>query len=194
MSTILFNLYILVMSLLPLGIPGSLGPSVRMKTHFPTLPMDVWYLVGTVLTKEIDPWKKIPLCARRPPAARKNAFSHYISHLPMPIGSRATRGFLRYVEYEFFRTQDRQNHNIDAVFCRITSGWRAKRASREYYLNSKSYLRKINMFTTLHTYCIFFFSFDPSKTFLSKCEYSWGIRLAASGYCLIKGNFVRKFL
>ena len=123
------------------------------KSHFPTLPMDVWYLVGTVLTKEIDPWKKIPLCARRPPAARKNAFSHYISHLPMPIGSRATRGFLRYVKYEFFRAQDRQNYNIDAVFCHITSGWRAKRASREWCL--KTNISNIFHFEQFHFSALF---------------------------------------
>ena len=37
-----------------------LSACLRNKTHFPTLPMDVWYLVGTVLTKEINSWKKIP--------------------------------------------------------------------------------------------------------------------------------------
>ena len=68
--------------------------------------------------------------ARRVPAVRKNLFSLHTG----AEGSRAMRGFLRYVEYEFFRGQDRQNYNIDAVFCRITSGWRAKRASRELYV------------------------------------------------------------
>ena len=144
--------------------------------------MDVWYLVGTVLTKEIDPWKKIPLCARRPPAARKNAFSHYISHLPMPIGSRATRGFLRYVEYEFFRAQDRQNYNIDAVFCRITSGWRAKRASRELRLKTTSH----------NDYSILSFIFKQYRT--NKCNWIQTIFLPRKKQLLLKflynkGNF-----
>ena len=51
-------------------LPACLGS----KTHFPTLPMDVWYLIVTVLTKEIDPWKKIPLRMPCAPAARENAF------------------------------------------------------------------------------------------------------------------------
>ena len=55
-----------------------LAENLGSKTHFPILPMDIWYLVGTTSTKK-SIHKKIPLRAHRPPAARKNAFSHYIS-------------------------------------------------------------------------------------------------------------------
>ena len=56
----------------------------------------------------------------------------------MPIGNRATQGFLRQVEIEFFHGQNRQNYNIDAVFFHITSGWRAKRASHEQFTKDSS--------------------------------------------------------
>ena len=56
--------YIRVMSVLPVW--------VLSKTHFANPPGGVRYLVGAVSEKEIDPWKKIPLRARRAPAARRN--------------------------------------------------------------------------------------------------------------------------
>ena len=58
------------MSILPVWVPVS----VRNKTHFANSPRGVRYLIGTVSTKEIDPWKKIPLRAPGAPAARENAF------------------------------------------------------------------------------------------------------------------------
>ena len=61
-------MYICVMSVLPVWI----RPSVRSKTHLPKPLRDVRYLVGTVSAKEIDPWKQIPLRARRASAAREN--------------------------------------------------------------------------------------------------------------------------
>ena len=57
-------------------LSGSLDPWipawVRCKTHLPIPPWGVLYLVGTVSVKEIDPWKNIPLRARRAPAVREN--------------------------------------------------------------------------------------------------------------------------
>ena len=71
------SIYILEMSLLPL----CLGSSVRMKTHFPNPPRGVWYLVGTVSTKKIDPWKKNPASRTRAPQCTKTCYGHYISYI-----------------------------------------------------------------------------------------------------------------
>ena len=59
------HLYIYFRNVRSPCLDPSVPASLRNQTHLLTPPMGVWYLVGTVLAKEIDSLKKIPASQKR---------------------------------------------------------------------------------------------------------------------------------
>ena len=92
-----------------------------------SLPIGVWYLVGTVLTKEIDPWKKIPLCAHRAPAARKNVFCSL--HKPPENDCFETRT----IKISYLSLQNKMIHEKKSCFSRTARPRCAKTCSLTLY-------------------------------------------------------------